>query len=140
MHGMLGKRCAYGITFEGMGNSVQLTLNQRVPGSSPGAPTTQSSETKALEPASEKGAFAGHFSRLLLAAFRSSAGGRRPCCSFGASVSGDKNPVPSGKWERSKGYGEKSRCSRSRDLGADDSGAEGEEVFQCLANRLGFLL
>ena len=25
MHGMLGKRCAYGITFEGMGNSVQLT-------------------------------------------------------------------------------------------------------------------
>ena len=41
MHGMLGKRCAYGITFEGMGNSVQLTLNQRVPGSSPGAPTKQ---------------------------------------------------------------------------------------------------
>ena len=26
MHGMLGKRRAYGITFEGMGNSVQLTL------------------------------------------------------------------------------------------------------------------
>jgi hypothetical protein len=29
MHGMLGKRRAYGITFEGMGNSVQLTLNHR---------------------------------------------------------------------------------------------------------------
>jgi hypothetical protein len=45
VHGMLGKRRAYGITFEGMGNSVQLALNQRVPGSSPGAPTTQPLQT-----------------------------------------------------------------------------------------------
>ena len=39
--GMLGKRRAYRNTSEGMGNSVPLTVNQRVPGSSPGAPTNK---------------------------------------------------------------------------------------------------
>src|SRR5215831_21238704 len=39
-------------------NDDHVTLNQRVPGSSPGAPTTQSSETHTSKPASRKAAFA----------------------------------------------------------------------------------
>ena len=44
MQGMLGRPRACGITSEDMDNSLPLTLNQRVPGSSPGAPTRQTAE------------------------------------------------------------------------------------------------
>jgi hypothetical protein len=41
-------------------------LNQRVPGSSPGAPTTQSPETHASKSASGKAAFCGYFPRVVV--------------------------------------------------------------------------
>ena len=66
---MLGKRRAYGITFEGMGNSVQLALNQRVPGSSPGAPTSQSSPNPGNSPSSSDRPFVPEFALPVLAPF-----------------------------------------------------------------------
>jgi hypothetical protein len=48
-----------------------VDFNQRVPGSSPGAPTTQSSETWMLAPASEMAAFAGISRCFFLGALRS---------------------------------------------------------------------
>ena len=73
-----------------------LSLNQRVPGSSPGAPTTQSPETRNRLPASRKAVFMA-ISRVWwspisgLSAETSSSG------PFWRPVSGAKNPVPNSK-------------------------------------------
>jgi hypothetical protein len=64
---------------------LPVCLNQRVPGSSPGTSTTQSTKTKTLEPASEKGAFAAISRDFLQPPFG--------LCGQIACVSGAKNPV-----------------------------------------------
>jgi hypothetical protein len=73
----------------------KLTLNQRVPGSSPGAPTTQSSQTITLEPANRKAAFAA-ISRYIFQALFGLCEQMPSQRRFMRAVSGRKNPVTAG--------------------------------------------
>ena len=76
-----------------------MTLNQRVPGSSPGA-----------QPATDSSLAEGPFLRPFLACgglrFPVSAQGYRLQVPFGPSVSGGKNPVPNSTSQESAGGGE----------------------------------
>ena len=73
-------------------------FNQWVPGSSPGAPTTQSSETQAVETTCRKAAFAAISRESLAGDFRSLCGDIVSRALFVAPVSGSKNRVPNSNW------------------------------------------